>query len=356
MIKNGPKTNEPAIMGLNDIYNLLRSSDNKNKTFEELKQQNFNINYQNEFGITVLHHAVINQDLATVKFLHQTAKADSNVRDNDGLTPLHYAVINKDLETVKFLLYTAKADSNIRDNSGSTPLHHASRVNREIPLSIFEHLLIVGSDVNAVNNEGKTPLHIAFEVKNIEAMKSLFIVGKIPIQENLRMDTSNLPEIDFLKVIEKFLESNPPVPPKIKLDKIMEGVETKIETETEIIIPYNYTEIAGDAIQRAIEIATGQHETIRRLPEDSSKPNENDVFIRNFSMPGDDKRIKDVSSERNMGRRNGMKIEPEPEDDGPDSVRRIKSYPSEIKHRMKQKAINLRELAQDNSKKGCSIL
>lgn len=62
-----------------------------------------NINTTNIDGLTALHQACIDANLAMVQFLVEH-DADLNAQDNEGWTPLHAAVSVGNLEVVKFLV------------------------------------------------------------------------------------------------------------------------------------------------------------------------------------------------------------------------------------------------------------
>ena len=83
-----------------------------------------NVNETTLGGYTVLHFAVVNNDIEIVNVL-LAAGAGVNQTDNNGWTSLHFAVVHDDVEVVNILL-AAGADVNQRDNGGNTPLHDAS--------------------------------------------------------------------------------------------------------------------------------------------------------------------------------------------------------------------------------------
>jgi len=74
--------------------------------------------------------------------------------DNWGMTALHFAAENGDLAMVRFLLENG-AEVNARGPCGNTPLHYAAT--REVA----EALIAGGADVHAKGNRGMTPLHYA---------------------------------------------------------------------------------------------------------------------------------------------------------------------------------------------------
>ena len=79
-------------------------------------------------GATILHLAVENRDLDTIK----NASKDLLIRcDRDKESPLHYAAVNNDLETCKLLLYKNSELLNIKCIEGKTALEWAKEYNAE---------------------------------------------------------------------------------------------------------------------------------------------------------------------------------------------------------------------------------
>jgi hypothetical protein len=89
-------------------------------------------------------------------------KADVNAADVFGMTALHHAVIDGNKELAG-LLIANKADVNARDQNGLTPLYETGLMGRA---EIAELLLDHGADINAAGKEGTfwagdTPLYMA---------------------------------------------------------------------------------------------------------------------------------------------------------------------------------------------------
>jgi len=104
--------------------------------------------YKNDFGRSLLHVAVENDD--TDMFEALIKNVDVNLKDVAGRTPLHCATLSKAFACA-MLLIERGADVNAKDNFGFTPIHWASLENK---WEIAELLIAKGADVNARIWEG----------------------------------------------------------------------------------------------------------------------------------------------------------------------------------------------------------
>lgn len=85
-----------------------------------------NINYQDEFGNTPLHYAVLFNDKAVINLILDNG-AHLNTPNGEGNTPLHIAATKKQNEnTVEYLL-SQGAEITIRNRRGETPLQTAEK-------------------------------------------------------------------------------------------------------------------------------------------------------------------------------------------------------------------------------------
>ncbi|KFP75727.1 Putative ankyrin repeat domain-containing protein 31, partial [Acanthisitta chloris] len=98
-----------------------------NRSFVNLSQplSRSQVCRRNEYGETILHRAVMHQDL---KLLNQIIKAGGNVNTQDytGCTALHMASMKGFYRIVNELL-KAGADVNATQNQRITPLQYAAR-------------------------------------------------------------------------------------------------------------------------------------------------------------------------------------------------------------------------------------
>jgi len=111
-----------------------------------------------EKGITPLHMAAFNGDLAKVKKLLQDKSTNINATDIYGWIPLHDAVAGGHTKIVKLLL-AAGAHINAQDiEEAYTPLHEAARMNHK---DIVQVLLAAGADATIRDAGNQTALDIA---------------------------------------------------------------------------------------------------------------------------------------------------------------------------------------------------
>ncbi|XP_063405914.1 uncharacterized protein LOC134689874 [Mytilus trossulus] len=129
----------------NDLSQTVIHKAVRNKDLKKLRSniRPENIDSKTIRGLTVLHYAVLLDNLDAIKVLFREELPEHfeftqdiqqeclckqsipnvNIGDNSGLTALHLAVIKDNIEMLSLLLRN-KADVNVRDNIYRTPLHY----------------------------------------------------------------------------------------------------------------------------------------------------------------------------------------------------------------------------------------
>lgn len=107
-----------------------------------------------------IHQAVEAGDMTRIRALLLSDASLVNLPDATGLTPLHIAAANGNVALVAELL-AYHADVNAHDAThGVTPLHLAARNgHHQIAKLLLEH----GANPQALDHQGKTPLMLAHE-------------------------------------------------------------------------------------------------------------------------------------------------------------------------------------------------
>ncbi len=108
------------------------------------------------FSRTALHFAAENGNLETVKYLAEHG-ADIQDRDDFGATALHYAARKNRLDVIKYLV-SKKMDYTAKDVRGWSAMHYAADGNS---IDVIKYLLAKGLNINELNNAGRTPLFFA---------------------------------------------------------------------------------------------------------------------------------------------------------------------------------------------------
>lgn len=114
------------------------------------------VNHKENYGISMLHVAVMNEDDKTVDFLIGKG-ANVNSQDQGGATPLHIATRANFQNIAKTLLKTKNIDINIQDNEGYTPIMRAISTGRS---EIVMLIIAKNPDCKIRNNQGKTMIDI----------------------------------------------------------------------------------------------------------------------------------------------------------------------------------------------------
>ena len=124
------------------------------------------INSKNENGLTALHKATSEGNLAMAAYLIRNG-AQTEVEDNFGNTPLIYAAIKNRLEVAKLLISNG-APMNKPNRRGITPLSMAAL---QGSFDVVKCLITNGADMNS------TLLHLSAKSGNLNVVKYLVING-----------------------------------------------------------------------------------------------------------------------------------------------------------------------------------
>lgn len=124
-------------------------------------------------AVTALHIAVKkgNLDLALELI---SMGANINCQDDWGNTAVHHAIYSNNPQMLATLL-TCKPDINIRNRGCQTPLHEAAEHPEEPDL--FNYLLFVGADYDLMNGNGCRAIHCAAQSGHITALRALINKG-----------------------------------------------------------------------------------------------------------------------------------------------------------------------------------
>jgi len=119
------------------------------------------INTLDEFGLSLLHIAIMKECKDLVKFLIIHRKVDVNIKNRNGNTPLHLAVMYANIYIIKILTTVNNIDFNLVNNENATPLDIAFHY-----FKYFTLLIANGARLKTLNKRHKDqikPNLIAFE-------------------------------------------------------------------------------------------------------------------------------------------------------------------------------------------------
>ncbi|MFE8703431.1 ankyrin repeat domain-containing protein [Cytobacillus sp. FJAT-54145] len=133
-----------------------------------LAEKVIDINAENEFSLTPLFLALIQNNNEVIKVLIEYG-ADPNISNNDGYTTLHEAVSKGDDEVINLLIDNG-ADVNAVTTNDLTTLMTAAQSGNN---SVVEILLTQGADINKQDIDGYSALAFATLYNQTETVKLL---------------------------------------------------------------------------------------------------------------------------------------------------------------------------------------
>lgn len=120
-------------------------------------ESGYDINSQDEEGMTPLSHAANSGNVKSAKILIE-AGADVNGENSTSFTPLFGVAIRGYVEMAE-LLISAGANVSHRNFMDTTPLHLATQIGS---IEMVGYLIQMGADINAKDYSGNTPLFTAW--------------------------------------------------------------------------------------------------------------------------------------------------------------------------------------------------
>ena len=135
-----------------------------------------NLEDKDDDGMTILHHAVWNNELSSAQtFIQQGANVRSKA--NNGRMALHYAALNpnKDTSMMELLLKNEAGESiDTKDNRGQTPMHYLAQSGFSDGI---KSLANCGADINLSDDYGLSPYLWAIIAGQPKATSLLLSLG-----------------------------------------------------------------------------------------------------------------------------------------------------------------------------------
>ena len=201
-----PNIERQRLDGTNILFDMVLYND-----FETLKtiiNYGINLNIKDKRGYTPLIYMVeeglkISDKKEKDSFIERLIyflkyRVNIDAQDNDGRTVIHKAVIANDLVVLEKLL-TKKADLSIRDIHGRTALHHTQWHGN---YKIARWLIAAGADMNLPDNSGFTLLNYAAIFGHTRLIVALIASGVLMYNRNPK----NKKVAQFFKNREKKIE------------------------------------------------------------------------------------------------------------------------------------------------------
>jgi ankyrin repeat protein len=222
-----PNIDSQRLDGKNILFDLVLYND-----FETLKtiiNYGLDLNIVDKNGNTPLMYMVedglkLNDKKEKDAFIERLIyflkyRVDINIQDNDGRTVIHKAVIANDLTVVEKLL-TKKANLSIKDIHGRTALHHTQWHGN---YKIARWLIAGGADMNVPDNSGFTLLNYAAIFGHTKLVVALIASGVLMYNKNPK----NRKVAQFFKEKEKKLEKL--IKNSINDEKMQSSLEEVVE-------------------------------------------------------------------------------------------------------------------------------
>eukprot|EP00117_Sycon_ciliatum_P028072 scpid18171/ scgid2366/ Transient receptor potential cation channel subfamily A member 1 homolog len=167
------------------------------QTLTQLIDHGAEINEEDNYGMTGLHHACQRGNITTVQILLEKwgDRLKIDAEDRQQQTPLHMAANHGNIKLVELLL-NAGSDPFHADELGSLPIHLAAREGHiDTAKAMAKHVtksqpLALESLMGAVDGEGGTILHEAVNNGNFEMVKFAFVNKVNPNTATLTGDTA----------------------------------------------------------------------------------------------------------------------------------------------------------------------
>jgi ankyrin repeat protein len=228
-----PNIERQRLDGTNILFDLVLYNDFE--TMKTIINYGINLNVKDKRGYTPLITMVenglkIKEKKEREVFIERLIyflkyRVDINIQDNDGRTVIHKAVIANDLIVVEKLL-TKKADLSIRDIHGRTALHHTQWHGN---YKIARWLIAAGADMNIPDNSGFTLLNYAAIFGHTKLVVALIASGVLMYNKNPK----NRKVAQFFKdregKLEKLIKSNiSDNKMKLAVEEVVENLKNEI--------------------------------------------------------------------------------------------------------------------------------
>jgi len=163
------------IINITAFENISNSTDElisggKNNELMKILETKYNIDYQDEKGLTPLMKSIYYSNADLTKILIKKG-ANLNIKSNKGFTALSIAASQYGLD---FLIYLK--ENGVKIESDSNILFNAIG-NEYSSYEIIEYLIKEGFDINSLGNMGRTPLMYSIQHKNYSATWQLLNNG-----------------------------------------------------------------------------------------------------------------------------------------------------------------------------------
>jgi ankyrin repeat protein len=222
-----PNIETPRLDGTNILFDMVLYND-----FETLKiiiNYGLNLNIRDKRGYTPLMHMVedglkIKEKREKEAFIERLIyflkyRVNIDIQDNEGRTVIHKAVIANDLVVVEKLL-TKKADLSIKDIHGRTALHHTQWHGN---YKIARWLIAGGADMNMPDSSGFTLLNYAAIFGHAKLVVALIASGVLMYNRNPKSKKVAQFFKDREKKLDKLLANN------ISDDKMHRALQEVVE-------------------------------------------------------------------------------------------------------------------------------
>ncbi|MFA6788548.1 MAG: ankyrin repeat domain-containing protein [Arcobacteraceae bacterium] len=207
-----PKVNRPKNNGQTIAFELIHF--NNNELLKLFISNDIDINFADEdmqtpLSVLIEHGMTLSNTKQREDFFERLTfllkyKVNINAIDKNGRTILHKAVIADDVEVVEKLISSKKMDISLKDTQGRTALHHTQWKGN---VRIAKLLIANGANINEPDSAGYTLLNYAAILGHLKLVELLISYGVLMYNQNKKSQS----------VTQFFLKN------EANLDKLLQG-------------------------------------------------------------------------------------------------------------------------------------
>jgi ankyrin repeat protein len=159
------------------------------------------INDFDENGDALIHQAIKNDNMESLKLLLDNPEVDLNILDANNNSPLHLTVTKRKYAMTKLLIEKPNTNLDSQNEWNETPFFLAVKNNDYEMVKCFHTKGAGNININIKDIEGYTPLNMAFLQKNINIVRLIISMDNVDLDIKPIKEIEYIPEVSYLKFI-----------------------------------------------------------------------------------------------------------------------------------------------------------